>query len=276
MPAAVTFDGLRRQAVPLLTASHLGPTVAVTGLSALLCLAVELDPWRSVLLVIAVLAGQLGIGWGNDLIDLPRDQRSGRTDKPLATGELDLRTVQIAVVIALGLAVLLPWSLGPAAAAALLLVVLGGQAYNLGLKRTAWSWLPYAVAFGSLAAAPGLAAGADVAWWVPTVGALLGVGAHLVNVIPDLDDDARTGVSGLPHRLADRFGASGVSIIAVALFVTASAVLLAALPFGPLVWIAGLLVVALATLALRPHGRRPFQAAIAIALVDVVALVIAV
>ena len=275
MPATVTSDGLRRQTVLLLTASHLGPTVAVTGLSALLCLAVELDPWRSVLLVIAVLAGQLSIGWGNDLVDLRRDQRSGRTDKPLATGELDLRTVQIAVVIALGMAVLLPWSLG-AAAAALLLVVLGGQAYNLGLKRTAWSWLPYAVAFGSLAAAPGLAAGANVAWWVPTVGALLGVGAHLVNVIPDLDDDARTGVSGLPHRLADRFGASGVSIIAVALFVTASAVLLAALPFGPLVWIAGLLVVALATLALRTHGRRPFHTAIAIALVDVVALVIAV
>lgn len=276
MPAAVTSDGLRRQAVLLLTASHLGPTVAVTGLSALLCLAVELDPWRSVLLVIAVLAGQLSIGWGNDLVDLRRDQRSGRTDKPLATGELDLRTVQIAAVIALGMAVLLPWSLGPAAAAVLLLVVLGGQAYNLGLKRTAWSWLPYAVAFGSLAAAPGLAAGADVAWWVPTVGALLGVGAHLVNVIPDLDDDARTGVSGLPHRLADRFGASGVSIIAVALFVTASAVVLAALPFGPLVWIVGLLVVALAILALRTHGRRPFQTAIAIALVDVVALVIAV
>lgn len=276
MPATVTSDGVRRQLFLLLSACHLGPTVAVTALAGLLCVAVELDPWRSTLLVVAVLAGQLSIGWSNDLIDLDRDRRSGRTDKPLASGEFDLHVAQIAVVIALLSALLLPWALGPAAGAAIVLVVLGGLAYNLGLKQTSWSWLPYAVAFGSLAAAPGLAAGGDVVWWVPTVGALLGVGAHLVNVIPDLDDDARTGVSGLPHRLADRFGASGVSIFAVALFVVASAVLLIALPFGPLVWVAGLAVLALATAALRTHGRRPFQAAIAIALVDVIALVIAV
>ncbi len=276
MPATATRSNVVHQLRLLLTASHLGPTVAVTGLAALLSVSVDLDPWRSLTVVTAVLAGQLTIGWGNDLIDLDRDRRAGRSDKPLATGKLEPRTVQIATAAALGVAILLPLTLGlGAAAVALWLVVVGGQAYNLGLKRTVWSWLPYAVAFGALAAAPGLAAGVDVAWWVPTVGALLGVGAHLVNVIPDLDDDARTGVSGLPHRLADRFGATGVSIIAVALFVTASAVLLAALPFGPLVWIAGLLVVVLATAALRTHGRRPFQAAIAIALVDVAALVIA-
>ena len=35
-------------------------------------------------------------------------------------------------------------------------------------------------------------------------GALLGVAAHFANVLPDLADDRRTGVSGLPHRLGAR------------------------------------------------------------------------
>lgn len=261
----------------LLTASHPGPTAAVTTIAALLCIAVDLDASRAVLLTVSVLAGQLSIGWGNDLLDLQRDRRTGRTDKPLATGELGPRVVQVAAVLALGLAALLPLGLGLGPpAAALWLVVVGGQAYNLWVKRTGWSWLPYAVAFGSLAAAPGLAAGVEVAWWVPVVGSLLGVGAHLANVLPDLQDDAETGVSGFPHRLADRRGVHAVSVLAVVLFVLASTIVLIVLPFGPLVVVAGLLVIALAALALTGEGRRPFQAAMAIALVDVVALVLAV
>lgn len=277
MLAASASRGALRRVRILLAASHPGPTTAVTLIAALLCVAVDLEAWRAVLLVASVLAGQLSIGWGNDLLDLHRDRRTGRTDKPLVTGELGPPVVSVAAVIALVLAALLPalLGLGPPAVA-LWLVVVGGQAYNLGLKRTGWSWLPYAAAFGSLSAAPGLAAGVDVDWWVPLVGSLLGVGAHLANVLPDLDDDARTGVSGFPHRLADRCGAHAVSVTAVVLFVVASAILLVALPFGLLVVVTGLVVVTLATLALATHGRRPFQAAMAIALVDVVALVLAV
>lgn len=277
MDTTSTPRGLVHLVRILLTASHPGPTAAVTTIAALLCIAVDLDVWRAVLLTVSVFAGQLSIGWGNDLLDLHRDRRIGRTDKPLATGELGLRMVQVAAVLAVGLAALLPLGLGLVPpAAALWLVVVGGQAYNLGVKRTGWSWLPYAVAFGSLAAAPGLAAGVDVAWWIPVVGSLLGVGAHLVNVLPDLQDDAKTGVSGFPHRLADRRGVHAVSVLAVVLFVIASTIVLIALPFGPLVVVAGLLVTALAALALTGEGRRPFQASMAIALVDVVALVLAV
>ena len=35
-------------------------------------------------------------------------------------------------------------------------------------------------------------------------GALLGVAAHVTNVLPDLADDDRTGIRGLPHRLGAR------------------------------------------------------------------------
>ena len=40
---------------------------------------------------------------------------------------------------------------------------------------------------------------------MPVAGALLGVGAHLVNALPDLADDEATGVRGLPHRLGPRW-----------------------------------------------------------------------
>ena len=39
------------------------------------------------------------------------------------------------------------------------------------------------------------------AWWAVLAAALLGVGAHLANVLPDIDGDLATGVRGLPQRL---------------------------------------------------------------------------
>ena len=49
---------------------------------------------------LAVLAGQLSIGWSNDLLDRSRDVAAGRSDKPLATGAADPRTVRRATWLA--------------------------------------------------------------------------------------------------------------------------------------------------------------------------------
>ena len=59
------------------------------------------------------------------------------------------------------------------------------------------------------------------------------------------------------------------------LLLTASGLLLAAVPLGPGVWVTAVLVVGLAVLALVSSGRTPFRAAMAIALVDVVLLAVA-
>ena len=63
--------------------------------------------------------------------------------------------------------------------------------------------MPYAVAFGALPGGrqPRGAASALPPVVGPVAGALLGVGAHLLNALPDLADDEATGVRGLPHRL---------------------------------------------------------------------------
>jgi 4-hydroxybenzoate polyprenyltransferase len=260
----------------LLSAAHPGPAFGVTVMVGVLALAVGLEPVTAMLVVAAVLTGQLSIGWSNDLIDLARDLRTGRSDKPLATGAIAPGPVRVACRSALAATVVLSLALGWLPGGAQLVSVAAGWAYNLRLKSTVWSWLPYAVAFGALAAVPSLALPVvHVPWWQPVVGALLGVGAHLLNVLPDLDDDAATGVAGLPHRLAARVGATGVAALAVVLLLTASGLLLAAVPRGPGVWVTAVLVLGLAVLALVSSGRTPFRAAMAIALVDVVLLAVA-
>ena len=148
-----------------------------------------------------------------------------------------------------------------------------GWAYNLGAKSTPWSWLPYAVAFGGLPVFVSLTDNPDQVppLWLPLAGALLGVGAHFVNVLPDLADDAATGVRGLPHRLGARWS----QVVAAAVLVTAAVVIVVGAPVdSAVVAVVALVVTAgLAAVALFAHGRAPFRAAIAMALVDVAMLV---
>jgi 4-hydroxybenzoate polyprenyltransferase len=156
----------------------------------------------------------------------------------------------------------------------LLLVVGSGWAYNLGLKRVVWSGLPYAIAFGALPAVITLAL-PDPQWppaWMMAAGALLGVGAHLLNALPDLADDAQTGVHGLPHRLGSR----RLRWLAPVVLTVASAVA----AFRPVTgtaawaWAAFGLCVVLAVVAVCGRGRVPFAAAVSIAAVDVLSLVV--
>lgn len=260
-------------AVALLGAAHPGPALAVTVLSGLLATAVDLDAARVALVVAAVLTGQLSIGWSNDLVDLRRDRAVARTDKPLATGAISERTVRIACALAAVATVPLSLLCGWVAGAVHLLSVACGWAYNLGLKSTPWSWLPYAVAFGALPVFVSLVAEpSDVPpLWLPAAGALLGVGAHFVNVLPDLGDDEATGVRGLPHRI----GAQWSQVVAAAVLVGGTVVIVVGAPVEPVALAVVTLAISavLGLVALLASGRTPFRAAIAIALVDVVLLV---
>ena len=262
--------------VPLLRAAHIGPAAAVTGVVVLLAVAEQLSPSQGVVVTAAVLCGQLTIGWGNDLLDAGRDRQVGRTDKPLATGALSrtlvARCLAVAAAGCLVLSLVAGWRSG---LTHLGLGVASGHLYNLRLKATPWSWLPYAVAFGALPAVVTLA-GSPPAWppvWMVATAAALGVAAHFLNTLPDFDTDAATGIRGLPHRL----GATVSRVVATTLLVTASAVAAlgpAGAP-GRTAWAALVVVALLAALALVGRGKAPFHAAIAIALVDVALLTVA-
>ncbi len=253
---------------------HPGPTVAVTALAALLALAFS-APWLVAFTVVAaVFTGQLVIGWSNDLIDADRDRADARADKPLAGAQISDRVVVVALVVAGLVCIITSLSLGWLAGATHLVLLVGsGLAYNLGLKATVWSFVPYAVAFGSLPAVVwfAVANGAPPAWML-LVGALLGVGAHLLNVLPDLAEDERHGIRGLPHRLGQR----RTQLLAPALLATGTVVVV--LSSGePLGFGGGLVLIsalALAVVAARGTDKTPFRAAVALALLSAATLVV--
>ncbi len=264
---------IRRASIGLAAASHPGPVVAVTLLGALLAASAGLTAGTALLVVGAVLTGQLSIGWSNDLIDVARDRKVGRVDKPIASGAVSMNSVRVACAVAVAATVPLSLACGVTAGLIHLGVVAAGWVYNLGLKSTVCSWLPYAVAFGGLPAFVELAHDSTQVppLWMVLAGALLGVGAHLVNVLPDLVDDAATGVRGLPHRLGLRW----TPPVAVAALVLATATI--AIGSHDLSWLllapALVVVAVLCVLALLGKDRTPFRAVIAIALVDVGMLV---
>jgi 4-hydroxybenzoate polyprenyltransferase len=158
-----------------------------------------------------------------------------------------------------------------------LVAVAGGWAYDLGLKRTALSWLPYAVSFWLLTAflTLGLPGHPAPPWWLVAGGALLGTGAHFLNVVPDVDDDLAAGIRGLPQRL----GAARSAVVG-ALLLAAAVVVVTFGPGRPPWWAwAGLLVACGSAAAAgvvgaaRTARRTPFLLAVVTAAVAVALLV---
>jgi 4-hydroxybenzoate polyprenyltransferase len=257
-------------------ASHPEPTVAVTAIATALAVSSGLG-LRSLWVAAAFLTGQLSVGWSNDWIDAARDARNGRTDKPVGQGRLTVAAVRTAALTALALCVPLSLAMGFGAGLLHLAAVAAAWAYNARLKATALSWLPYALAFGAVPSIVVLALpGAAVApAWATAAGALLGVGAHLCNVLPDLEEDLAQGVRGLPHRLGRRRSAA-----CAAGLLLAAVVLLAVGPPGPpgpaalvVVGLSAAVTAAGLVRSRREGSRDAFLAAIVVAALSVALLV---
>ena len=263
----------------LVLSTHPGPGAAVTIITVLLAIAGGLEPWRIALLGLVMALDQASVGLSNDWIDADRDRAVARTDKPVARGDVTpalARNVAIGAAIA-SIALSLP--LGWAAALAHLVFLGGAWAYNAGLKNTPVSVLPYLVSFGTLPSITTLAAASpEFAPVTSTMaGALLGAGAHFANVLPDLDDDAATGVRGLPHRMG-RLPAVVVTWIAL---LAAGIALAVGIGLDTAIGLAGpaaALVIAVAGLILGLRARPTrwlFRLVILAAVVDVAMLVLA-
>lgn len=163
----------------------------------------------------AIGAGQLHVGWTNDYVDRHRDAADRRRDKPVASGELSSQAVGRAALIALPVAATLSFARGKKAAAAHLLALLAAGAYNLGLKSTPLSPLPYSVAFAALPAVISLGQGSRR---LPRPGvlvasALLGIGAHFAQGLGDIRRDRNRGEAGLPQRLGERKSAAVAAVL---------------------------------------------------------------
>lgn len=258
--------------VALLLSTHPAPAAAVTVVALVLGLATGLAPLQVVVLTLVIGVDQLSVGWSNDWIDAPRDRATGRLDKPVARGDVDAALVRNAAFGALAMSIAGGFLLGPAAGIAHAVFVLSAWAYNAGLKSTVLSVLPYIVSFGLLPGIVTLAASPPAApqWWATAAGALLGVAAHFANVLPDLEDDRRTGVRGLPHR----FGIRGAGITACAALVAGAAAVSGGTP-GPLSFAGATVVLLLAMVGIGlVLARRITRILFGLVLLSAVVLVV--
>jgi len=264
--------------VAIVRAAHPGPAITVTVVAVLLGVAAGLDPVRIILLGLATAFDQLSVGLSNDWLDAERDRGTGRRDKPVALGQVSATAVRAIAISTAVAAILVTIPLGLLAVVVHTIMLGSAWAYNLGLKRTAFSVAPYIVSFGLIPVlvTVALPVPALPAWWAVAAAALLGIAAHFANVLPDLEDDRRTGISGLPHRLPH-----SVSLITVWVALVGAAI---ALAFGigfttPLAIIglalsAGIAVIGL-LISLRTPSRWGFRLVLLAALIDVALLVAA-
>jgi 4-hydroxybenzoate polyprenyltransferase len=268
------------RALALLRSAHPEPGGAVTLAMTLLAVGVGHRGWGIVGVAAAVGATQLSVGWVNDWLDADRDRLAGRGDKPVAAGAVSRRTVGIAGLISSLAVPFLGLPFGGLATVCITLVGIFALLYDWPLKSTVFSVLPYLVAFGLLPAFVVISLPGHP-WppvWLVVAGSLLGGGAHFANVLPDLADDAATGVSGLPHKI----GATGSTLAAAGLLLAATLTLVFGPPGRPS-W-AGLTAAAAAAVVLplgwyaaqRARGRpvAMFRAVIVVALIDIVLLIV--
>jgi 4-hydroxybenzoate polyprenyltransferase len=185
-----------------LRAAHFGPTVIVTTASFLLSLS-QYSLIDSLRVAIAIFAGQLVVGWSNDFIDAPLDIAAHRTKKPIVSKEINSEQLERSIVFALVAALLLSLysPLGITGTLIHFLGILSATFYNLKLKSTILSPLPYIVSFGALPWAIYLPAGNQPPLWLYLDFMLIAVAFHFFNVLKDFQWDIKQGIMGLPQRL---------------------------------------------------------------------------
>ena len=214
---------LLAQGYVFLRAAHFGPTLMVTTITFVLALS-QFSLIDALRVAIAIFAGQLVVGWSNDLIDAPLDIAAQRTKKPIVGREINIDQLRKSIVFAL-LAALLLSLLSPLGLIGTLIHFLGllsATLYNLKLKSTILSPLPFIVSFGALPWAIYLPTGNQPPLWLFIDFMLISVAFHFFNVLKDFQWDINQGVLGLPQRL----GRNVSLVVSISLVISAILVLI--------------------------------------------------
>ena len=202
--------------VALLRAAHFGPTVLVTSIAFFIANS-QFSLVGAAQVAIAIFTGQLVVGWSNDVIDFQLDRAANRLKKPLVSGEITVDLLKKLIPIALLSATAISF-IGPLGLLGTLVHLLGllsATLYNLKLKSTIFSPLPYIISFGALPWAIFLAAGTTPPLWLYLALALFTTAFHFLNVVKDLQWDLEQGVLGLPQRMGKNWNVLTASILAM-------------------------------------------------------------
>jgi 4-hydroxybenzoate polyprenyltransferase len=187
----------RTKAITLL---HPFPSLLNTAVVGVLaCVAVRGWPGLAQLLwlMATMLCIQCAIGALNDWADRRLDAVT-KPWKPIPSGHVMPVTALAAAIVLATAGALLAAKGGPAAWALAMAGLGAGVAYDLGLKRTPFSAITYAVALPlvPLWVWTALGRGNPALTAVLPIGILLGLGLQLANALPDAAGDAAGGVRG--------------------------------------------------------------------------------
>ena len=218
---------MKTQIVGLAKASHFGPTLIVTTLSYLFA---ELywPTGPSLLIALAFFSGQLIVGWSNDLFDYADDLSHKRMNKPLVAGLITDKLLKswLGAMIPISIILNLFGPLDFVGGGLSLFAIGWALAYNFYFKFNIFSPLPFAVAFAILPSCMALSKEKTPPLWMILGGAFLGIAAHFINVLKDMDQDHASGIKGLPQRC----GKKGSIALAITFIALAIAQLLIAIP----------------------------------------------
>jgi 4-hydroxybenzoate polyprenyltransferase len=258
----------------LALACHPGPAAVVTVVITLLSIVAGRAALGVALTFLAALVGQLSVGWSNDARDAQRDLAARRTEKPTVSGLISARLLWRCAFIALASCVLLSYlAAGRIGGTAHVIAVASAWVYNLALKTSIWSWVPYALSFGLVPAfvTYGLTPPQAPTLWVSAASMVLGVGAHLANGLPDIDTDQEIGAGGLVVALGRRRAGA----LAIVLLVGAISLVIGHSGFVQALQLVLVIVVMGASAAVLISGspRALFRLALVLAVLAVLLLV---
>lgn len=224
-PAVVA--AARERALGYLRLAHPFPSLLDALLSFGLALVAGAPGSTAALLGLGMLALQVSIGAINDLRDAPGD-RLVKPDKPIPAGLVQPEQALLAATLAAAVGLVLSALIGPGTLIVGVLGLATGLAYDLRLKGTALSWLPFAAGVPLLV----LYAWVGVRTCLPPVLALLlvlaavaGASLALTNALADLERDRASGVTSVASwlgstaawRLSAGLAGAGLVVVAMSL-----------------------------------------------------------
>ena len=216
------------------------------------------------LLAVAMLAIQFSIGAVDDLADAPADALASRS-KPLMDGRVPARLALGVAAAAATVGIALSALAGPFTALVALAGYGIGLAYDLRLKASAWSWLPYAAGIPLLpvfawVGATGRLPGPMLA--LAGLGVLAGADLAIANSLADAERDAASGTATIARALGQRRALRLGALLGLAVSGTAavSAVALAGPVPGTWLTCAGAAAMAGGTwIGFRGHLQRGWE-----------------
>jgi 4-hydroxybenzoate polyprenyltransferase len=169
---------------------------------------------------LAMLAVQFAIGLSNDLLDQNYDKQA-KPWKPLVKDELSIQSSKIIFVFLIIISFIFVYQFGFISIIIIYFGLILGLIYNLKLKRTLLSWLPYSLAIPTVMVYARVAHGNpefELLLLLYPLGLLAGPALNIANQIPGAEKAKLSGERSLVHLFSPKNSGILSGLLLVSLF----------------------------------------------------------